>query len=343
LSYKYTGYIDDFKVYNRALTTTDVSAIYNLNYIPKGTIVNGIGKQLIDNKYEYYVFTDTSASSTLSFSRNANFEYLIVAAGGNGGADFGAGGGAGGVVYGSDSITSSNQIIINVGKPANAIYNAAVSGGNSTITFNSNTITANGGGAGCSQYSTGSNGGSGGGAGSYGGNSTPKNGIAGQGNNGGNAGTPITSTTSPGGGGGAGGVGGSGGYSTAGAIGGAGGNGTNLYSEWIIFISSYMNTIYTNWSQYTISGGIGYIASGGAAGTSSFGGSTTGRRLRTIGGGGDGGSTGSNGLAAIYRADPTSGIPNTGGGGGGRGGNHPGTGLTVVQGGSGIVIIRVIR
>jgi hypothetical protein len=28
LSYKYTGYIDDFKVYNRALTTTDVSAIF---------------------------------------------------------------------------------------------------------------------------------------------------------------------------------------------------------------------------------------------------------------------------------------------------------------------------
>lgn len=31
LSYGYTGYIDNFKVYNRALTTTDVSAIYNLN------------------------------------------------------------------------------------------------------------------------------------------------------------------------------------------------------------------------------------------------------------------------------------------------------------------------
>jgi len=29
MSYGYTGYIDDFKVYNRALTTTDVSAIYN--------------------------------------------------------------------------------------------------------------------------------------------------------------------------------------------------------------------------------------------------------------------------------------------------------------------------
>ena len=29
LSYGYTGYIDDFKVFNRALGTTDVSAIYN--------------------------------------------------------------------------------------------------------------------------------------------------------------------------------------------------------------------------------------------------------------------------------------------------------------------------
>lgn len=41
LSYGYTGYIDDFKVYNRALTITDVSAIYNSNVtIPRVMLTN---------------------------------------------------------------------------------------------------------------------------------------------------------------------------------------------------------------------------------------------------------------------------------------------------------------
>jgi len=31
LSYGYTGYIDDFKIYNRSLTTTEVGTIYNAN------------------------------------------------------------------------------------------------------------------------------------------------------------------------------------------------------------------------------------------------------------------------------------------------------------------------
>jgi len=47
LSYGYTGYIDDFKVYNRALALTDVSAIYNAN-VPTTT------STLLYNPIAYY-------------------------------------------------------------------------------------------------------------------------------------------------------------------------------------------------------------------------------------------------------------------------------------------------
>ena len=42
LSYGYTGYIDDVKIYNRALTVTDVSAIYNANVASTNGVFNNI-------------------------------------------------------------------------------------------------------------------------------------------------------------------------------------------------------------------------------------------------------------------------------------------------------------
>lgn len=44
LSYGYTGYIDDFKVFNRALTTIDVSAIYNSNSSGISAVLGPIDK-----------------------------------------------------------------------------------------------------------------------------------------------------------------------------------------------------------------------------------------------------------------------------------------------------------
>jgi len=42
LSYGYTGNIDDVKVFNRALTATDVSAIYNANQVSGSETINGV-------------------------------------------------------------------------------------------------------------------------------------------------------------------------------------------------------------------------------------------------------------------------------------------------------------
>ena len=320
-----------------AVDISGSNIIYSGYYTAKGTIGGtGGGKLLFSSGYEYYVFTNTEASSTLTFSSNVTIDYLLVAAGGNGGSGHGGGGGAGGVL--SSTVSNVNNINIAVGKPANATFGNNTPGGNTTITFNSTTITALGGSIGSSEQSLGTTGGSGGGAASYGNAAT--SGTPGQGYNGGSKSSSVAGGGG-GGGGGAGGAGGTGEYTTnIGGAGGSGGAGTSLYSDWIKAISTYMNTIYTNWSTYTISGGIGYIASGGAGGAGSDSNNYSGYKTRTIGGGGDGGTSGTGG---ITRKHPTPGIPNTGGGGGGLGGNYAGDTAykTVIQGGSGIVIIRV--
>jgi len=301
----------------------------NTNYTSKATI-SGNGQKLYTPNYEYYVFTNTSTSSTITFPNTTNINYIVIGAGGNGGSDHGGGGGAGQVLYNNATINSGNTITVTVGSAAAAIYNIS-SKGNSSILYSSslnpNTITAIGGGCGASEaipaYIGGS---SGGGGGSYG-YISGAIGIA-TGYAGGNG----INVRGGGGGGGAGGVGYNG---LSSGLAGAGGSGISTYSDWILTISSYMNTIHTDWSKYTISNGIGYIASGGAGGSTY---PYTGITPSTIGGGGSGGTTGH---PSVVRISPTPGIPNTGGGGGGLGGGYAGYGNYNFQGGSGLVIIRI--
>jgi hypothetical protein len=307
------------------------------NYIPKATITgNAAGRQiLITPEYEYYVFTNTVSSYNVKFSNSTNIEYLAVGAGGNGGSNYGGGGGAGGVLGNTSFISSDISINIIVGSPSSAAYNVASKGNNTTIQIDNIMFTAYGGGCAASQPgAANSTGGSGGGGGGY-----LKNpgavAITGSGYNGTSGGNG-----SAGGNGGAGGGGGavSNGSNAIVSVGGMGGNGTSLYSEWIKMISIYMNTIVTDWSVYTISNEIGYIASGGAGGSS---GGVLNATQSVIGGGGSGG-TGTG--AGANQIQPTAGISNTGGGGGGYGGNHPNGIITYnKKGGSGIAIIRTLR
>jgi hypothetical protein len=339
LSYGYTGIIDDFKIWNRVLSKTEIN---NICYTPKATYTNCT--ILYTSTYEYYVFTNTSASSTLSFSNTTNIEYLVVGAGGNGGSmDFGGGGGAGGVLNTTATISSGTTLTINVGNYATYSNTQATRGGNSTISGTGITNgTAYGGGSGAFawQYAAAANtGGSGGGGGAYGyatgGAATTGSGY--NGTSGGDAGNGFGS----GGGGGAGGNGGNSIYQNPTGIGGVGGNGTSVYSDWIITIAGYMNTVFTDWSTYTTSNGVSYIASGGAGGTGTNGTNITSFTARKIGGGGSGGQSCVPGISSTIM--PTAGIPNTGGGGGGFGGGYPGYYQYFNNvGGSGIVIVRTL-
>ena len=321
-----------YAVKNSALSTS-ANFVLNPSYISKAT---GGGKLLITSIYEYYVFTNTDTSSNLIFNNPSNIEYLLIAAGGNGGSTSGGGGGAGGVL--SNAVSDISSINITVGKPS-SISNTGP-GGDSIIKLNSTTtITAKGGGLGGANKIGGS-GGSGGGGSAWVTNLSG-DGIPGQGYNGGRGYIASYGNGGSGGGGGAGGVGGNSIFKTTYGIGGVGGAGTTAYSDWIITISRYMNTVADiSWSIYTISGDIGYIASGGAGGAGSESNAYGGFTLRTIGGGGNGATAYATGLGVNNIKGPSIGIPNTGGGSGGCGGNGSIIFPPPVQGGSGLVIIR---
>jgi len=328
-----------FIALRNTLESSPTTFSLNPTYTSKATIGGtGSGKLLITSNYEYYVFTNTSASSTLTFANTTDIEYLVVGAGGNGGPiDYGGGGGAGGVLKSTVSVSSGTTFTITVGNYGTYSTTRSTRGGNSTISGNGITNgTAYGGGSGAFLNVTSNTGGSGGGGSSYGGPA----GVAttGNGYNGTSGGNAFAEGC--GGGGGAGSNGSNCIFISPVYYGGAGGNGTSVYSDWIITIAGYMNTVFTNWSNYTVSNGIGYIASGGAGGTGSSTAAITGFTARTIGGGGSGGPRA---YANINDTPlPTTGIPNTGGGGGGFGGNFPGYYQYFQNvGGSGIIIIRI--
>lgn len=318
----------------------------NPSLTPKATYTNCT--ILYTSTYEYYVFTNTSASSTLSFSNTTNIEYLVVGAGGNGGpCNNGGGGGAGGVLNTTATISSGTTLTINVGNYATYNNTQATRGGNSTISGTGITNgTAYGGGSGAAAWNyafAANTGGSGGGGGSYG-YATGGAATTGSGYNGTSGGTATGGNGTgfgSGGGGGAGGNGKDGKTILPTGVGGAGGDGTSAYSDWVVTIAGYMNTVITDWSNYTVSNGIGYIASGGSGGTGSEQAVITGFTARTIGGGGSGGPRA---YANINNTPlPTVGIPNTGGGGGGFGSGFPGYYQYFQNvGGSGIVIVRTL-
>ena len=137
-----TSYLDDFRIYDKALTHDEISVLYNVN----------------------------QTTYNLLFEQPTECDILIVGGGGGGSGGLGGGGGAGGIAYISNATLQTGTYTISVGN--GGIGGIAEQGGgtpgtkgsNSTITHGTTTIIADGGGT---PYSGLNNGGSGAGADTY--------------------------------------------------------------------------------------------------------------------------------------------------------------------------------
>ena len=274
-------------------TTTNRLQYYNpYGWASVGGVSAQGGNSISDvNGYRIHVFT---SSGTLTVYSGGVVEYLVVAGGGGGGGYNGAaGGGAGGMLFGTQTILSSQYGVTigsgGTGSPGNGVI--ATSGNSSSF----NSIVASGGGYGATQGQSpdsGGSGGSGGGGGGAGGYATlggsGGTGISGQGNNGGRGWYENVKD----GGGGGGGRNAAGGNASSNK-GGTGGDGL----AWI------------NGNTYA----------GGGGGGSYDGSFTNGG----AGGGGRGGNSVNQGLV---------GSANTGGGGGGgTSGGAGGSGIVIIR------------
>jgi hypothetical protein len=323
----FDGSISNFKLYDCALTASEVKTLYDMgrcsNAIPKTLHImggmmrynNDINRLQIHNGVKWFtiggisatggtltyadgyaIHTFTSSGTFTVTAGGGDVEYLMVAGGGGGSNTFYCGGGgAGGMLTGTTTINAGSYIITVGGGGATGTIGTI--GGDSQF----NALTANGGGGGGGVNNAGTNGGSGGGggyagaAGVVGAGMFGGTGLAGQGNNGGRGnGYP--------------------GYGWGGGGGGAGTAGTTAQASPSVSVPGDGG----DGVQSSITGTATYYA-GGAGGRIDGAYSASGG----LGGGGSGG-TGSN-------ADGTAGGTNTGGGGG-----------PSKAGGSGIVIIRYL-
>jgi len=336
----FKGKISNFKLYDTALTASEVKTIYQngrcSNAIPKTLHImggmmrynNDIGKLQIHNgmrwstiggirasggtrstfgDYALHVFTE---SGTFSFDNNEGgyVDILIVAGGGSGGgASNGGGGGAGGVLFAQNYFLSGGNYTATVG--AGAAATNAQGGNGSDSSFSRINATAKGGGAGGDYRSAGGSGGSGGGGGAgdlnqlHGGGGvvgSTPSGFTKYGNSGGASQSGTSSARAGAGGGGAGGAG----TWATGNLAGSGGLGIDLSA-----------TFGTNVGES------GYFASGGGGQSRTDVGRTW---PGPLGGGGA-----NNGNRA--------GLPNTGGGSHGGVGGH-----LINPGGSGVIIVRYL-
>jgi len=219
------GNIDNFRIYERVLSSNEVSSLFSIKDIVPF-------HETIDDDYKYISFVNTGKSQsqyTINFTENTECDILIVGGGGGGGGGnfsgndgVGGGGGAGGLVFIPNTIYNGSYNII-VGIGGNGMEDAGENGLLSKIEKTDgtgidgiNNFIAQGGGGGGdgviqSQLSgNGLNGGSGGGGG---GNSATQGGNTTQNTYNGRGfgkigGRSITSSgDQSGGGGGAGGIG----------------------------------------------------------------------------------------------------------------------------------------
>ena len=216
LSYGYTGIIDDFKIWNRALPVEDILSIYN-PYVTT-TVVGASVIPIPSLSKSYVAFTSTTSTNTISFNLAVNAKVFMIGGGGSGAGPHGGGGGAGAYYNGTFRFKANTIYIINVG--AGGVYaDQSLIGGNGGSTFIMNDgiqLIVNGGGGGgsgtISNTSTGASGGCGGGAGgpndiAYNGGLEVNTNTNGTGFAGGNKKGPTGVAYSGGGGGGAGGAG----------------------------------------------------------------------------------------------------------------------------------------
>ncbi len=263
---------------------------------------------------QYAIFTTSGSYTIPSTGYYCNLKVWAIGAGGGGGggasstcsAFFGGSGGAGGVAYKTWSAAAGESVSFSIGSVGSrGNGGAGGNGGITTATFNTETITANGG--------------TGGGAsgGSYPGGTF----SGGDGGSNGGSGRPYHSYGSGSGGAGGGAIGGiAGGASPSGATGGPAGAGGASAAD----VSGLFAAI-TNAGGYSLTSGGTGGASGYGAGGSASGSNATGFGAGGGGGGGGAGGRGGNGFIG-------------GGGGGGVcwGGN---TDTRGGAGGSGAVVI----
>ena len=108
------GYFDDFRVYNRVLTTTEITDLYNLGAvnIEEGDI-SGTNEKYI--AYKYASGNDNGSGQSeynLHFNNPVLCDILVVGGGGAGGGNGqGGGGGAGALIYYEDVILHGDYII----------------------------------------------------------------------------------------------------------------------------------------------------------------------------------------------------------------------------------------
>jgi len=327
-AYTYDGYCDEYGYWDSALTSAEVTAIYNSgtpldltsdsgNYVSSADL-EGYYRFNTRNTYRVHTFRGTGTFTVSAGS--ADVDYLFVAGGGGGGNsstwdECGGGGGAGGVTTATGVAVTAGTYTITVGAGGSgaAAGVGGANGGNSSAFSETAAVGGGLGGHGTAHEENGATGGSGGGgSGETGGNGAGTGGAAtaGQGNAGG-AGVGSNGRQG-GGGGGKGGAGAAGTGAAGSGVGGAGGaGGTGHYG------------ITASTVGYAGGGG------GGSDNTSS----------QAAGGSYGGGKGGFNSGAANYSG--AGGVPNTGGGGGGTygipGGTYPGG-----DGASGIVLIRYV-
>ena len=163
--------IDDFRIYNRALSAAEVEKLYNAQYIQKNQITDSTD-EVIYFKYNPNIAVSGQTEYTINFPQDTECDVLVVGGGGAGGIDAGGGGGGGGVAYTSSVINMTGKYTIKVGNGGifidNEIYfteNGITNGKNSLITNGTDIIEVIGGGSGGYKTTSdkGNNGGSSGG------------------------------------------------------------------------------------------------------------------------------------------------------------------------------------
>ena len=279
--------------------------------------------------------TENQTPHTIFFPENTVCDILIVGGGGAGGFDRGGGGGAGGLVF-QTNIVLSGKINISVGRGGTVSSNDTTPGGNG-LSSSIGSIIALGGGGGGPERANASDGGSGGGSAyafdmsHFGTGLQPTSSSGGYGNRGGDARDLTTNYQNRGAGGGGG--AGSRGLEATSTVGGAGGNGLSGVGN--VDFKTHFNLPTDNTIGHYISQEDKvYFAGGGGSGEC-----IDGQPSPSIHGlGGKGG--GSNG--ATNTGVMGSSLQNSGGGGGGGGDAETSSQVPGSNGGSGIVIIKVI-
>lgn len=313
--------------------------------------VTGYDSSITTGNYTVYAYTSAVTSNsaiTLMNASNLPIQVFMVGGGGSGGCDQAGGGGGGGVVQTIINFTGSDTINLTIGAGGVAVSGYGVTGGNTSVTFNTltsyNKVAYGGGGGASYTYNANLNSsgtaissaniGSGGGSTGYTTASYPAGTTtSGQGNNGGNG---VSGTGSGGGGGGAGAVGGSGTSTNA----GNGGDGVQLNTTLLTsFAGATIGGKAINTLWWGGGGGSGGCLGNIYAGNGGKGGGGGGSSNTYTGGTGDtnGYNSGTAGGTGTNQKGGNGGA-NTGGGGGG---SSQGAGILGGNGGSGIIFIAI--